>query len=195
MSFFKKEDAKPYDLSNLGVLLVEDSAYMQSLMTSMLKVFGVGEIMACSNGQEAIDLLKVTQARRKSRYIMDIDIVVTDWLMPKVSGEELIKWIRSQKDDATRFLPILVVSAYTTEKVVSLARDCGANETLVKPISGKSLASRICNIIDHPRPFVSTPTYFGPDRRRQNVSYKGVERRIIVPEHIHVAPDKTEGAD
>ncbi|MEM7618790.1 MAG: hypothetical protein AAF244_05370, partial [Pseudomonadota bacterium] len=67
--FGNKDDDKPaYDLSNFTIMLVEDSVYMQSLMTSMMKVFGVGDIMVCTGGDEAIDLLKVTQSRRSSRY-------------------------------------------------------------------------------------------------------------------------------
>lgn len=180
----KKDDPPPYDLSNFTIMLVEDSVYMQSLMTSMMKVFGVGDIMVCGGGEEAMDLLKVTQARRASRYITKVDIVVTDWLMPKGSGRELLKWIRSQDDDAIRFLPVMVVSAYTTEKVVNQARDLGANETLVKPISGMGLASRICSMIDKPRPFVSTPDYFGPDRRRQDVPFTGNDRRKTKKEDL-----------
>ncbi len=49
--FGKKDEPPPYDLSNFTILLVEDSIYMQSLMTSMMKVFGVGDIMVCGGGQ------------------------------------------------------------------------------------------------------------------------------------------------
>lgn len=185
----KKDDKPAYDLSNFTILLVEDSVYMQSLMTSMMKVFGVGDIMVCSGGKEAIDLLKVTQARRASRYITKVDIVITDWLMPNGSGKELLKWIRSQDDDSIRFLPIMVVSAYTTEKVVNEARDFGANETLVKPISGTGLASRICAMIDNPRAFISTQDYFGPDRRRKDMPFQGEDRRTIKKENIKVNTD------
>lgn len=193
MSIFQAEEVSPYDLSELTILLVEDSTYMQSLMISMLKAFGVGDIMACSDAHEAIDLLKVTQARRKSRYVTNIDIVLTDWLMPKGSGKELVEWIRSQKDDSIRFLPVIVVSAYTTEKVVSVARECGANETLVKPISGVGLASRICAVIDQARPFVATEDYFGPDRRRKDVEFKGPDKRVISRSQMKLTQDRSEG--
>ena len=193
MSVFEQDEASPYDLSEFTILLVEDSHYMQSLMISMLKAFGVGDIMACSDAHEAIDLLKVTQARRKSRYVTNVDIVLTDWLMPKGSGEVLLKWIRSQKEDAIRFLPVIVVSAYTTEKLVSIARNLGANETLVKPISGNGLASRICSVIDRARPFVSVPDYFGPDRRRQEVEFAGPDRRKTTQKEVKVTHDRTEG--
>jgi two-component system, chemotaxis family, chemotaxis protein CheY len=192
MSLFQKKPL-PYDLSNLTILIVEDSLYMQSLMTQMLKVFGVGEILTCESAKEAIDLLTVVQATKKSRYLTSVDIVLMDWLMPKGgSGQELLHWIRSHEKDTVRFLPVIVVSGYTTEYLAATARDMGANETLVKPVSGNGLASRICTVIDHPRPFIKAPRYFGPDRRRHDAPYKGTERRIIKAEEIMVKHERAE---
>lgn len=185
MPIFNKKP-QPYDLSNFSILIVEDSEYMQSLITQMLKAFGVGDILACADAKEAIDLLTVLQASKKSQYLKSVDIVLTDWLMPKGSGQELLTWIRKSDRDSIRFLPVIVVSGYTTEYIATMTRDLGANESLVKPISGTSLASRICMVIDHPRPFIKAPRYFGPDRRRQDINYNGPERRIIKAEEIKV---------
>lgn len=179
-----KERKEPYDLSNFTILVVEDSVYMQSLITSMLKVFGVGDIMIAEGAKEAIDVLTVTQARSKSKYITRVDIVLTDWLMNKGSGEELVRWVRGHEKDDVRFLPVVVVSGYATEKLTARARDCGANETLVKPVSAKGLAQRICSVIDHPRPFVNVPGFFGPDRRRQQIRFSGPDRRKTKTEEI-----------
>lgn len=186
MSIFQKQPL-PYDLSNLTVLIVEDSPYMQTLLSQMLKVFGVGEILACNGGHEAIDLLTVTQASKKSKYITNVDIILMDWLMPKGgSGEELLQWIREHEKDTIHFLPVIVVSGYTTAYVTARARDLGANETMTKPISGNSLANRICSVIDHPRPFIRAPRYFGPDRRRHDSEFKNSERRITKAEEIRM---------
>ena len=175
-----------YDLSNLTVLVVEDSLYMQSLISSMLKVFGVGDIMVCDGGDEAKDLLTITQARKQSRYITKVDIVLLDWLMAKGSGADLLKWIRNHEHSEIRFLPVVVVSGFTTELITARSRDLGANEIMVKPVSAKGLAQRICSVVDNPRPFIKTPSYFGPDRRRQDLPYKGPDRRMIDVEQIEV---------
>lgn len=111
------EDKDPYDLNNISVLIVEDSVYLQNLIVSMLKAFGVGDIMSCRGGEEAKDLLTISLVKSKSRHITDVDIVLTDWLMTEGSGEELVKWIRNHEKDEIRFLPIVVASAYTTEYV------------------------------------------------------------------------------
>lgn len=185
MSIFKKKPL-PYDLSNFTILIVEDSEYMQSLLASMLKVFGVGDILACANAHEAMEVLTIMQASRKSRYLGKVDIVLTDWLMPKGSGEELLHWIRTHEKDAVRFLPVIVVSGYTTEFLTTVVRDMGAHEILVKPVSGTALAGRICSVIDTPRPFINVDGFFGPDRRRHEMPFQGRERRIMTAEHIKV---------
>jgi len=185
-SIIKKEDKITYDLSNLNILLAEDSAPMQTLISSMLRSFGVGDVLVCSGGNEAMNLLKVTQARRKAHDIKGIDIILTDWLMPDGSGVELIKWIRNHEDEEIKYLPIILTSGYTTQKVITTARDLGAHESLVKPISGIMLAHRILSVIDEPRPFYRTPTFFGPDRRRQDLPFEGQDRRKTEEDDIKV---------
>lgn len=174
-----------YDLKAFNILVVEDYEFIQQLMTGMLKSFGVGGITMCSGGDEAKGLLQVMAASRSADVKM-VDIVVTDWMMPEGDGASLIKWIRNNKTDKIRFLPIILVSAFTSKDIVTEARDMGANEALVKPLSGEKLANRILNVINHPRPFIKSPEYFGPDRRRKTQKFKGDEKRKIKAEEIKV---------
>lgn len=173
-----------YSLKNFSILLAEDYEFMQGLVGSMLKAFGVGNIMICGSTHEAIDLLTITQSNARNSNIKGIDIVLTDWMMPDGSGVELINWIRNHKNDHIRFLPVVLLSAFTSEHVVSTARDGGANESLVKPISGENLANRILSVIDNPRPFVKLGSFFGPDRRRRDKPLKGEDRRKLTQEQI-----------
>ena len=191
MSIFEKPPP-PYDLSNFTILIVEDSQYMQSLMALMLQAFGVGEILACESSKEAIDLLTITQASKHSKHLRNVDIVITDWLMPKGSGKQLLQWIRNHEKDAIRFMPVIVVSGFTTEYITTMSRDLGANEILVKPVSGTGLASRICSVIDNPRSFISVASYFGPDRRRQDMAFAGFDRRMMKADEIVVKNGKVQ---
>ncbi len=186
MTLIQKADSIQYDLSNVTVLLAEDSLPMQTLIASMLRSFGVGEVLVCGGAYEAISLLTITQAKKKDESVKGVDIVLTDWLMPDGSGVELLDWIREHADNSVRFLPVIMMSAYTTEKVIAAARDHGANEALVKPVSGGKLARRILSVIDHPRPFIKCIAYFGPDRRRQLLPYAESNRRRIRAEQIRV---------
>ena len=191
MSVFTKQPL-PYDLSNLSILIVEDSLYMQNLITQMLKIFGVGEIMACSSAKEAKDLLTAIQASRKSRYLKSVDIILMDWLMPGENGDNLLRWIRGHHNDSVRFLPVIVISGYTTQYIAHMARDLGAHESMVKPISGNGIASRITSVIEQPRPFIETAGFFGPERRRKTLPYDDKERRITKTEEITVTYARPE---
>jgi CheY-like chemotaxis protein len=169
----KRKEA--YSLKSFRVLIVEDYPFMAELMSSMAREFGVGQLLLAENGKEAKEMVMMFNADPGSKN--QIDMVITDWLMPGGDGADLVKWIRDSKKDAIRFLPIILCSAYTSEDVVFVGRDKGANEVLVKPLSAKKLADRILHVIDHPRPFIETPNFFGPDRRRRSEAFKGEERR------------------
>jgi DNA-binding response OmpR family regulator len=70
-----------------------------------------------------------------------------------------------------------MVTGYSDMRRILEARDAGVSEYLVKPISAKLLYLRICAVIEYPRPFISTDSFFGPDRRRRPVEHGGEERR------------------
>lgn len=177
MTTMKQSPQAAYSLRNFNILLVEDYEFIRKLIVAMLKAFGVGGVITCSSAQEAIDVLTVNQAQVRNGSAKPIDIVLTDWMMPGGSGKDLIAWIRNHKNESVRFMPVIMISTFTSENVVMQARDLGANEILVKPVSAEKVAARILSIIDHPRSFVKAVTFFGPDRRRRDKTWKGPERR------------------
>jgi DNA-binding response OmpR family regulator len=72
-----------------------------------------------------------------------------------------------------------MMTGHSEKSRVYEARDAGVTEFLVKPITAKAVLDRIQAVIFHPRPFVKTDGYFGPDRRRtQSGSYNGPMRRV-----------------
>lgn len=173
-----------YSLKNFTVLLVDDYEFMQNIVSSMLRALGIGNILVCNSGNEAINLMTITEASQRNAAVKGIDLVVTDWLMPDGSGLDLIQWIRNHKSEKIHFTPIMLISAYANKKTVIAARDNGANEAMVKPVSGKKLAKHILSIIDSPRPFVKAPDFFGPDRRRRDKPFLGEDKRKIDTEEI-----------
>lgn len=177
--------ANTYSLKNFSILLVEDFEFLQQLIVGMLRAFGVGNIIVCSSGEEAQGLLSV-MASSKSNDVRMVDIVLVDWMMPEGNGEQLMKWVRNHKSDKIKFMPMVLISSFASETVVRAARDFGANEALVKPVSGEKMAMRVLSVIDHPRPYIKAPGFFGPDRRRKDTGWKKPERRKMEPEKIKV---------
>ncbi len=152
----------------LHVLIIDDNVHMRDVVETLLRALGVGTISLASNGQEALGLLR-SEA---------IDIVLCDLEMEPLGGLDFIREMRANDASPNPVVPIIVVSGHSEKHQVVMARDAGATEFLAKPISAHELYERIRSVSMHPRPFVRTKTYFGPDRRRRLEDfYSGTERR------------------
>ena len=105
----------------------------------------------------------------------DADIIISDWA-PELDGISFIERVRKDPNSPNPYVPIIVCSGNTERRQVIAARDAGMSEYLVKPVSPKSIYSRICSVLENDRVFVRNGKYFGPDRRRRSVVV-GKERR------------------
>jgi DNA-binding response OmpR family regulator len=161
-------DCMPLNLRKLSVLVVEDLAPMLDVVVDILKILGVGQVYQARDGASGF--------RQFVRYRPDI--VLTDWEMDPVDGLELVRAIRHDATSPKRTTPIIVMTGYAAAARVAAARDLGATEFLVKPFTANELVRRITYVVEHPRDFVETADFFGPDRRRRKSdAYDGIERR------------------
>lgn len=156
------------EVERLKVLVVEDNVHFRSLVRSILQALGIESVEEASDGSEAIEVLKSFPA----------DVAIIDWKMAGLDGVECVRRIRTDDDSPNRFLPIVMVTGYTGESLINASRAAGVNDFLAKPISAKSLLSRIMSVIETSQPFFQTDDYFGPDRRRRQQSFEGPERRV-----------------
>jgi two-component system, chemotaxis family, chemotaxis protein CheY len=156
------------EFNRLRFLLVDDNAHMRQIVRTLMFGFGAREVWEADDGAAGLEIFI------KQRP----DIVITDWAMPIFNGIELTQMIRQPGANPNPYAPIIMLTANTERTRVIAARDAGVTEFLAKPTSAKALYSRILSVVLHPRPFIKTATYFGPDRRRlQNPKYAGPERR------------------
>ena len=159
---------RTYDFSNLRTLVVDDSLMMRRLVHQLLLGFGVGTVVRAESGVEGIQQLEAGH----------FDMVITDLMMEPIDGFEFTRLVRTSEVSPNRTVPILMMTAHSEMWRVAAARDAGVNEFIVKPITGELLLSRMIYMIESPRDFVRTSTYFGPDRRRKaEFPYFGPERR------------------
>ncbi len=157
-----------YRFDRLKVLVVDDNAHMRKLVTTIMQAFCVLHIFEADCGQKAWTSLRETNP----------DVLVLDWVMEGMSGIELVQKIRTDPQTPNPFVPVIMLTGHTHIDQVRQARDAGANECIAKPVSVKTMMSRLVSVIEHPRPFVRTSVYFGPCRRRRGVDeYRGPERR------------------
>ncbi len=169
-------------LANIKFLIVDDNAFMRTIIRRILSTLGVHETREANDGAEALKTIQTWPA----------DIILLDWEMTPFDGIEFTQMIRGAHDGTNTFLPIIMVSAHSEYWRIAAARDAGVTEFLVKPISAKSLFARIRNVIENPRPFVNAPGFFGPDRRRHDEVHQE-ERREHDPDAV--APDQVMTQD
>ena len=117
------------------VLLVEDDTLLRTIAMRALVVFGY-QVTAAKDGLEALQTLL--------REPRGFDIVVSDVVMPRMSGLTLHREVRSRGLD----IPILLTSAYTAEDVRGLANLDPSAGFIPKPWSVAQLAVAVRATLD-----------------------------------------------
>ncbi|MEM6912905.1 MAG: phosphate regulon transcriptional regulator PhoB [Pseudomonadota bacterium] len=121
------------------VLVVEDDDAIRTLIEYNLAKEGFA-ILTARDGEEA--LLKVEETKP--------DIVILDWMLPSVSGIEVCRRLRNKQ--ATRALPIILLTARAEETDRVRGLETGADDYIVKPFSMEELAARIRAVLRRARP-------------------------------------------
>ena len=116
------------------ILLADDEPNQIELMKFNLEKNGF-LVKSAYNGEQALDMI----------YEKKPTVLIADWMMPKMSGIELCRVLRSNKD--TKLLPIIMLSARSEEADKSLGLDTGADDYISKPFSPMELVSRVKALI------------------------------------------------
>lgn len=155
-----------YDL--LKILLVDDNHHMRMLLAEILKAIGVRKIHQAGDGAQGLQTMKTH----------DIDIIMTDLAMQPLDGIDFVRLLRRSPDSPNQRCPVIMITGHSTLARVQEARNAGVDEFLTKPITARGVVERITQVIDHPRAYVKTEDYFGPNRRRRvDAHYRGPDRR------------------
>lgn len=155
-----------YDL--IRILIADDNHHMRVLLTEILRAIGVIHIHEAADGAQALQMLRNHQ----------VDIVMTDLSMQPLDGIDFVRLLRNSPDSPNQMIPVIMITGHSTMRRVAEARDAGVNEFLAKPLTARGVLERIGRIVEHPRPFIRTSDYFGPDRRRRaDPAYPGPWRR------------------
>lgn len=143
-----------YQFQNISILVVDSQPAIVDLMAGVLQMLGIQKIISRTDGQNALTAFE--------RFMPDLLII--DWDLNNIDGIDFTKTIR--KSSKNPYIPIIFMTAFSSEKRVVEARDSGITEFLKKPFTTDDLYKRIETIIEKPRPFIKAPEFFGPDRRR-----------------------------
>lgn len=116
-----------------AVLVVEDN---EDLLQVMVKLLGRDyKVFQATNGKEGIDVIENE----------DVDIVVSDVMMPEMDGIELTKYLKENMDYS--HIPVILLTAKTKEEDRAEAYECGADAFITKPFNLSVLLARIKNLL------------------------------------------------
>lgn len=121
---------------SIKILIVDDFATMRKVIRNLLKQVGYEDIVEAEDGVMALKALKSQK----------IDVIVSDWNMPNMSGMELLKAVRGDVELAKT--PFLMVTAEALQNNVVAAVKAGVNNYIVKPFTAEVLNEKIKKIMD-----------------------------------------------
>ena len=113
------------------VLVVDDSAVMRQIIKKNLKELGFSELSEAENG--AAGLKKASEE--------PVDLIVSDWNMPNMTGLEFLKAVRA--DASLKGIAFIMVTSESDKEKIMEAVKAGVNQYIVKPFNAIQLEEKI----------------------------------------------------
>ncbi|RFA29960.1 two-component system response regulator [Alkalilimnicola ehrlichii] len=123
------------DVEDLRVLVVDDSRFSQRHIQHILHQLGIEHISLAPNGREAAELI------RDERF----DLVVTDYNMPEMDGQQLVSYIRNLSDQPE--LPVLMVTCERDDSRLASVRQAGVSALCDKPFDVANIREIARNLL------------------------------------------------
>lgn len=114
------------------ILIVDDEPLMRDALAFKLTKDGY-EVETAEDGEKAIEMAEATV----------YDIIISDVMMPFVSGFELLKTLKERNITA----PVLLLTSLNSESAVLKAFDLGADDFMTKPFSPNELSVRVKKLL------------------------------------------------
>jgi PleD family two-component response regulator len=129
---------------DLAALVVDESLYVRRILRDMLARVGIKRVQEAPDGAEALGILGESKP----------DLVILDWDLAILSGEEFIRLTRTPTTSPAPTVPIILMLSKPKRYIVDRAINLGVNEIIAKPFSPKVIWSRLDEVINRPRSFV-----------------------------------------
>jgi DNA-binding response OmpR family regulator len=117
------------------VLIVEDEPDVLLLLENRVRAAGHG-VESATDGETALEMI----ATRRP------DLIVLDWMMPRISGIDVLERLRA--DDPDHEVKVLMLTAKSQQTDIDRAYSAGADDYIVKPFSSRDLIERIAGLVD-----------------------------------------------
>lgn len=127
-----------YDIENVRVLVVDDSALARKHISRVLNNMGIVKITHAHDGKEGIDIFSADQTA--------FDLIVTDYNMPIMDGQQLIEYIRTGLGNSV--VPIMMVTSEENETRLSNVQKSGVSAICDKPFDPQTVKEVLFRVLD-----------------------------------------------
>ncbi len=114
-----------------SVLVVDDSRALCAMMCKILSALGIVHVRTANSGKAALESISIQRP----------EIVFLDWVMPVMTGLEVVKEIR--KEPRLKNMPVVMVSSRSDREMVVEALKAGANGYIVKPFNMETVEQKL----------------------------------------------------
>jgi two-component system chemotaxis response regulator CheY len=118
------------------ILVVDDMPTIRDLVKSQLKALGFKNILEAADGEQALSLLI-----QNNNPGNQVELVISDWNMPKMSGLEFLKQVRASQEWAQ--LPFVLLTSESERDQVTEAILAGVSQYMVKPFAAKAFEEKL----------------------------------------------------
>ena len=133
-------EPEPLELAHIApeemnVLVVDDSSTSRRIVRHMLEKMGVEKISEAENGKQAVENIEQEF----------FDLIVTDYNMPEMDGEQLSQFIR--KESSQQSVPVLMVTSETDKARLAGVEKSGVSAVFDKPFNADTLRTTIQRLL------------------------------------------------
>lgn len=118
------------------ILVVDDMPTIRDLVKGQLKAMGFKTILEAADGEHAMQLVTHNQSAGTP-----IQLIISDWNMPKMTGLEFLKQIRASNEWAN--LPFVLLTSESERDQVTEAILAGVSQYVVKPFAAKVFEEKL----------------------------------------------------
>lgn len=120
---------------NMRILVIDDFQTMRRIIINLLRQLGFANVTEADDGTTGWERLEADK----------IDLVISDWNMPQMTGLELLQKVRASEQYKT--VPFIMVTAEGKRENVITAVQSGVNNYIVKPFNAATLKEKLVKVI------------------------------------------------
>jgi len=125
-----------YDISSVRVLIVDDSRMARKHLARVMTQIGITEITEAVDGLDARNIIQD----------QSFDLILTDYNMPNMDGQELISYIRNETE--LSHVPILMVTSEENEARLSSVKQAGVSALCDKPFEVTQVKGLLASLLE-----------------------------------------------